>query len=140
MVTTTSWPVSLTVAQVRIARPTDQLAQVEAFYAHHLGLPVVYRFEDHAGYDGVMIGLPGTDYHLEFTSHIQGSPCPAPTRDNLLVLYFHTDAEMHDAVERLASRGHHPVVAENPYWAIVGAATFEDPDGWRVVLAPKPVL
>jgi hypothetical protein len=35
---TTSWPVGLTVAQVRIARPTDQLAQVEAFYAHHLGL------------------------------------------------------------------------------------------------------
>jgi catechol 2,3-dioxygenase-like lactoylglutathione lyase family enzyme len=140
VMTSTSWPVGLTIAQVRIARPTDQLPQVEAFYAHHLGLPVLYRFENHAGFDGVMIGLPGTDYHLEFTSHIHGSPCPAPTRDNLLVLYFHNDAQMYDAVERLASQGHHPVDAENPYWATVGAVTFEDPDGWRVVLAPKPVF
>jgi hypothetical protein len=57
-----------------------------------------------------------------------------------LVLYFHNDAQMYDAVERLASQGHHPVDAENPYWATVGAVTFEDPDGWRVVLAPKPVF
>jgi catechol 2,3-dioxygenase-like lactoylglutathione lyase family enzyme len=127
-------------AQVRIARPTDRLAEVERFYSKDLGLPVIYRFENHAGYDGVMIGLPGTDYHLEFTSHESGSPCPAPTRDNLLVLYFLSDADMYEAVERLAAAGHEPVDAENPYWASVGAMTFEDPDGWRVVLVPKPIF
>jgi catechol 2,3-dioxygenase-like lactoylglutathione lyase family enzyme len=138
--TTTNWPAAPAVAQVRIARPTDQLAQVEEFYAHHLGLPVIYRFENHAGYDGVMIGLPGTDYHLEFTSHVSGSPCPAPTTDNLLVLYLHNGNQMYDAVERLASHGHHPVPAENPYWEATGAITFEDPDGWRIVLAPSPIF
>jgi catechol 2,3-dioxygenase-like lactoylglutathione lyase family enzyme len=127
-------------AQVRIARPTDRLAEVERFYSNDLGLPVIYRFENHAGYDGVMIGLPGTDYHLEFTSHEDGSPCPAPTRDNLLVLYFQGDAHMYEMVERLAAAGHKPVDAENPYWASVGAMTFEDPDGWRVVLVPKPIF
>ena len=130
----------LSVAQVRVARPTDRLASIEKFYASDLGLPVLYRFDDHAGYDGVMLGLPGTDYHLEFTSHVDGSACPAPTRDNLLVLYFHNDSQMYDAVERLAAAGNEPVEAENPYWAAAGAFTFEDPDGWRVVLVPKPVF
>jgi catechol 2,3-dioxygenase-like lactoylglutathione lyase family enzyme len=137
---TTQWPAGLEVAQVRVARPTDRLAEVEEFYVRHLGLPVLYRFENHAGYDGVMLGLPGTNYHLEFTTHVDGSPCPAPTADNLLVLYFHGDARMYEAVERLATAGHEPVAAENPYWDGVGALTFEDPDGWRVVLVPKPVF
>jgi catechol 2,3-dioxygenase-like lactoylglutathione lyase family enzyme len=136
----TGWPSGLAVAQVRVARPTDQLAEIEKFYSTVLGLPVLYRFEDHAGYAGVMLGLPGTDYHLEFTSHVDGSPCPAPTTDNLLVLYFHNDAQMYDVVERLAAAGHEPVEAENTYWAGVGALTFEDPDGWRLVLVPTPVF
>jgi catechol 2,3-dioxygenase-like lactoylglutathione lyase family enzyme len=127
-------------AQVRIARPTDRLADVERFYTQALGLPVIYRFEDHTGYDGVMIGLPDTDYHLEFTSHVDGSPGPAPSRENLLVLYFHADAQMYEVVERLAAAGHAPVDAENPYWPEVGALTFEDPDGWRVVLVPGRVF
>ena len=55
------WPSGLAVAQVRVARPTDRLAEVEEFYAQVLGLPVLYRFENHAGYDGVMLGLPGVD-------------------------------------------------------------------------------
>jgi len=131
---------STAIAQVRFARPTDQLAEVERFYSRNLGLPVIYRFENHAGYDGVMIGLPGTDYHLEFTSHVDGSPCPAPTLDNLLVLYFRNDAQMYEVVERLAAAGHEPVDAENPYRAAVGALTFEDPDRWRVVLVPRPVF
>jgi catechol 2,3-dioxygenase-like lactoylglutathione lyase family enzyme len=127
------------VAQVRVARPTDQLAEVERFYSRHLGLPVIYSFQGHEGYDGVMLGLPGSDYHLEFTSHVDGSPCPAPTRDNLLVLYFHGEAQMYETVDRLAAAGHQPVEPENPYWASVGALTFEDPDGWRIVLVPKTV-
>ncbi|MDT5092311.1 MAG: hypothetical protein QOH60_1674 [Mycobacterium sp.] len=136
---TDGWPDGLGVVQVRIARPTDRLAEIERFYAKHLGLPVIYRFQRHAGYDGVMIGLPGNDYHLEFTSHVDGSPCPAPTRDNLLVLYFRGDAAMSEAADRLAAAGHLPVQAENPYWSDAGALTFEDPDGWRLVLVPQPV-
>ncbi len=47
------------IAQVRIRRPTDQLERVVRFYRDGLGLAVLGGFEDHAGYDGVMIGLPG---------------------------------------------------------------------------------
>ena len=134
-----SWQPELPVVRVRWARPTDRLDEVVTFYRDGLGLKELGHFEGHAGYDGVMLGLPGSDYHLEFTSHVDSSPCPAPTADNLLVLYFHDDAQMYDTVERLAAAGHQPVEPENPYWTGVGAMTFEDPDGWRVVLVPKPV-
>ena len=36
-------------------------------------------------------------------------------------------------VNRLQQRGYDPVPPENLYWAEKGV-TFEDPDGWRVVL------
>lgn len=79
-----------------------------------LDLPVLYRFENHAGFDGVMFGLPGGQYHLEFTRSRAGSPCPAPSNENLLVLYFESDAAMYDVVERLAEHGCEPVPAGEP--------------------------
>ena len=132
-----TWPGGLPVAQVRVARPTDKLAEVVAFY-RCLGLPELGRFSGHAGYDGVMLGLPGTGYHLEFTAHVDGSPGPAPTTENLLVLYFDGAAGMSGVVARLAEAGHEPVELENPYWAEHGGLGFADPDGWLVVLVPEP--
>ena len=35
--------------QIRVARPTDELQQVLAFYRDALGLPVIGHFENHAG-------------------------------------------------------------------------------------------
>ncbi|WP_433198526.1 VOC family protein [Nocardia sp. CA-107356] len=134
------WPESLPVAQVRIARPTDRLAEVVRFYVEGLGLRELYRFENHAGYDGVMLGLPGTGYHLEFTTYVDGSPGTAPSAENLLVLYFSNETQMFDVASRLGEFGVEPVPAENPYWAANGGLTFPDPDGWRVVLMPRPVF
>lgn len=121
------------VAQVRIARPTDRLAEVVAFYRDGLGLPQLAAFKDHAGYDGVMLGLPGRTYHLEFTQHAHGSPCPAPSRDNLLVLYIPDAGDLARAEQRLRALGRSPVPPENPWWRDK-SVTYEDPDGWRVVL------
>jgi catechol 2,3-dioxygenase-like lactoylglutathione lyase family enzyme len=123
----------IAVSQVRIARPTDRLEEVVRFYRDGLGLPELYRFADHDRYDGVMLGLPGRTYHLEFTHHRDGSPCPAPTRDNLLVLYIREASQLDRLQQRLTSLGHRPVAPENPYW-LDKSVTFEDPDGWRVVL------
>ena len=127
------WPDGMRVAQVRIARPTDRLEEVVRFYRDALGLEQVGSFEGHAGYDGVMLGLPGRQYHLEFTRHAGGSPCPAPSKDNLLVLYVEDGGAIERLVGRLRAHGHEPVEPENPYWKGKGL-TFEDPDGWRVVL------
>jgi len=62
------------VAAVRFARPTDRLDDLLRFYQQGLGLQRVDSFEDHAGYSGVMLGLPGEDVHLELTTHVDGSP------------------------------------------------------------------
>ena len=127
----------ISVVQVRIARPTDRLEEVVRFYRDGLGLPELYRFEDHDGYDGVMLGLPGRPYHLEFTHHRQGSPCPAPSLDNLLVLYIPELDQLQALQRRLTALGYSPVAPENPYW-LDKSVTFADPDGWRVVLCQAP--
>lgn len=72
--------------EVHIARQTGQLDEVVAFYRDGLGLPEIDRFADHDGYTGVMIGLPGTRTHLEFTA-TDHTPPPTPHDESLLVLY-----------------------------------------------------
>lgn len=122
-----------TVTQIRVARPTDRLEEVAAFYRDGLGLPELLRFRNHAGYDGVVIGLPGKTYHLEFTRRSDGSPCPAPSADNLLVLYVPDPSQLAALCARLARHHCEPVAPLNPYW-LDRSVTFSDPDGWRVVL------
>jgi catechol 2,3-dioxygenase-like lactoylglutathione lyase family enzyme len=122
--------------QFRVARPTDRLEEVRRFYCDALGLEEIGSFRDHAGYDGVMLGVPERDFHLEFTTHIEGSPCPAPSRDNLLVFYLANRAAVDEVAARMRAHGHVPVTSENPYWSDKGL-TFEDPDGWRVVFVDR---
>ncbi len=121
------------VAEIRIARPTDKLEEIKRFYGVGLGLPVIGSFNEHDGYTGIMFGLPESDYHLEFTSHKNGSPCPAPSKDNLLVFYLPENNDIEKIKSRLSALGYKPVPPENPYWKKKGI-TIEDPDGWRIVL------
>jgi catechol 2,3-dioxygenase-like lactoylglutathione lyase family enzyme len=134
---TNEWPKDLPVSQMRIARPTDKLEEVLRFYSEGLGLKIVGSFKEHEGYSGYLLGLPETDYHLEFTQHAAGSPCAAPSRDNLLVFYIPDKAAIGRIAVRLSRLGYHAAEPENPYWKEKGI-TFEDPDGWRVVLMNSP--
>jgi catechol 2,3-dioxygenase-like lactoylglutathione lyase family enzyme len=118
---------------LRVARPTDQLEEVVRFYREGVGLSELYRFEDHEGFDGVMLGVPGAVYHLEFTRKRGHEAGRAPTQDNLLVFYLPEEAEWRQAVERMKAAGYEPIASFNPYWDRTGL-TFEDPDGYRVVL------
>ena len=126
-------PIDIARAHLRIARPTDDLAAVVTFYRDGLGLDVLYEFRDHEGFDGVMLGRSGTAYHLEFTSRAGHRVGRAPTSDNLLVFYLPDEREWRAAVARLERAGHRPIESFNPYWDKRGR-TFEDPDGYRVVL------
>jgi len=49
------------------------------------------------------------------------------------VFYIPDRTEWQEAAQRLEQLGYPPVQAFNPYWEIQGK-TFEDPDGYRVVL------
>jgi catechol 2,3-dioxygenase-like lactoylglutathione lyase family enzyme len=132
-----SWPTRMEVQQVRLARPTQRLDEVTAFYVDGLGLPRLGGFVDHDGYDGVFVGLPGAPYHLELTRHAHVTSGDAPSAEHLLVFYLGTAEAVQAVVDRLTSHGHPPVAADNPYWARIGAVTVPDPDGWRVVLVPR---
>jgi catechol 2,3-dioxygenase-like lactoylglutathione lyase family enzyme len=118
--------------QLRVARHTERLPEVVAFYRDGLGLPVLGGFEDHDGYDGVFLEVPGTGAHLELTSGGDHAP-PAPHPETLLVLYLGDEEAVRAAAARLDRE---PVPPANPYWAEHGL-TFEDPDGFRVVLVPE---
>jgi catechol 2,3-dioxygenase-like lactoylglutathione lyase family enzyme len=126
-------PADLGRAHLRVARPTDDLAAVVAFYRDGLGLDVLAEFRDHDGFDGVMLGRRGAAYHLEFTRRAGHPAGRAPTAENLLVFYLPEETAWRAAVDRLECAGHRPVAAVNPYWEKHGR-TYEDPDGYRVVL------
>jgi catechol 2,3-dioxygenase-like lactoylglutathione lyase family enzyme len=117
--------------QVRFARHTERLDELVRFYRDGLGLPEIGRFENHDGYDGVFLALPGTGAHLEFTSG-PSHELPEPHPETLLVLYLGS----HEAVEKARLHlGAEPVEPANPYWKHHGV-TLVDPDGFRVVLVP----
>lgn len=109
------WPDHLPVRSVCMARHTNQFDAIVHFYHDVIGLPEIGRFGVHGGYDGIMLGLPGQDYHLEFTSHPDGPPPVPPSRDNLLVFYIDDQAAIEALVERLRQQGHTPVEPENSY-------------------------
>jgi catechol 2,3-dioxygenase-like lactoylglutathione lyase family enzyme len=118
---------------LRVARPSDDLDSLLPFYERGLGLAVLYRFQNHDGFDGVMLGSPGAPYHFEFTRAVGHPAGRAPSKDNLLVFYIAERSAWEVAIERMCDAGFPPVPAFNPYWDRSGA-TFEDPDGYRVVL------
>src|SRR5882672_11514306 len=73
---------------LRIARPVSDLTKTTDLYCRGLGLRVLGRFVDHAGFEGVMVGVPGAHYHFEFT-HCRHHPVrPAPTAEDLAVFYI----------------------------------------------------
>lgn len=118
---------------MRVARPTDNLAVVTEMYRKGLGLVVLAKFADHQGFDGVILGHPGLSYHIEFTAERGQKAGPAPTKEHLLVFYIPDRSEWEERCERMTSAGFQSVSSHNPYWDVHGR-TFEDVDGYRVVL------
>jgi YycE-like C-terminal domain/YycE-like N-terminal domain len=98
-----------------------------------LGLRVIGSFEDHEGFDGVMLGVAGAGYHFELT-HCRTRPVvPTPTVEDLVVFYVPVESEWQAMCDRMVAAGFKQVAAFNPYWEARGR-TYEDSDGYRVVL------
>jgi GNAT superfamily N-acetyltransferase/catechol 2,3-dioxygenase-like lactoylglutathione lyase family enzyme len=118
--------------QLRVARHTERLDDVVRFYRDGLGLVESGRFRDHEGYDGVFLVVPGTQAHIELTTG-GGHGAPIPHPESMLVLYLGDDEAVRVISRRLTAE---PIGPANPYWAEHGT-TFQDPDGFRVVLVPE---
>lgn len=118
---------------MRIARPVSQLERSVLMFSQGLGLQKIAEFHDHDGFNGVMLGRKDLDWHLEFTC-CPGHPVqPAPTEDDLLVLYYPDENAWKLACETMIEAGFKRTNSFNPYWDVNGQ-TFVDPDGYRVVM------
>jgi catechol 2,3-dioxygenase-like lactoylglutathione lyase family enzyme len=132
---------SIAIHRARIARPTADLAATRDFYEHAVGLPALWEFADHDGYDGVVFSL-GDSVQFELITD-PDRHTPSPTVEDLLVLAL-DEATTAEVTRRLAEhdvtelpRG---TATVNPYWWRAGARVFVDPDGYRVILVPRGAL
>jgi catechol 2,3-dioxygenase-like lactoylglutathione lyase family enzyme len=123
----------MTKHQLRLARPVSDLERSVAMYCRGLGFAQIDRFENHGGFDGVMLGSTDLHYHLEFTYCRKHPVTPSPTPEDLIVFYLPNLAQWQRSSLAMLAAGFSEVKPFNPYWAQHGR-TFEDPDGYRVVL------
>ena len=71
----------------RYARHTNNLKVLSEFYTNVLGLEKLGGFKNHSNYNGVFLGLPNKDWHIEFTESDEKAE-HNPDEDDLLVFYM----------------------------------------------------
>jgi hypothetical protein len=119
--------------KLRIARHTTDLNRIIDFYGRIAGLKVLGEFKDHHDYSGVFMGIPGENWHIEFTVS-KTPPEHKPDDDDLFVFYAASLEEFASLKKRFVKNNVKAVKPRNPYWEKNGI-TFEDPDGYRVVIS-----
>lgn len=118
--------------KLRIARHTNQIDQLKNFYMEVVGLKLIGQFNDHDGYDGVILSGNEANWQIEFTTSNQVIN-HQPNEDDLIVLYV-SQEEFNKRIEILNSKGIESVKAKNPYWN-KNAITIVDPDGFGLVFS-----
>ncbi len=118
---------------LRIARPVSDLMKTKLMYCSGLGLAIIGSFENHDGFDGVILGQANSTYHFEFT-HCRSHPvAPTPTSEDLAVFYIEESSAWQATCASMRAAGFRLIESFNPYWDVRGK-TFEDHDSYRVVL------
>ena len=126
----------------RFARHTNNLEQIKSFYIDVLGLKLLGGFENHNGYDGLFIGKPNENWHLEFTQSDTETNSTFDDND-ILVFYPNNKLEYDVILEKLKSHAVAFIKAKNPYWndpEISGGIMFLDPDGFRIVISNLKIV
>ena len=101
-------------------------------YASGLGLEVLATFQDHDGFDGVVLGHAGQPYQLEFTCQ-PGKPAEGSASPEHLLVFYLADSEWLERCAAMTDAGFRAVPSANPFWEACGT-TYEDLDSYRVVL------
>ncbi len=117
----------------RFARHTNNLEQLKSFYIDILGLELLGSFENHNGYDGVFIGKPTENWHLEFTKSDEIVSFNFGEED-ILVFYPNTKLEYEMIHDKLVTNKIEFIKAKNPYWNENGKMIL-DPDGYKIVIS-----
>jgi len=121
----------------RNARHTNQLELLVEFYTQIIGFEVLGRFENHSNYDGVFLGVPGSDWHLEFTQSTELVE-HSFDEDDCLVFYPTTTIAFNAILSTIKEKQITPIKAKNPYWNENGICIL-DPDRYTVIISPLKI-
>ena len=127
--------------QLRVARHTNDLEKITAFYIDILGLELLGSFKNHINYDGIFIGKPHLNWHLEFTKSDDKAQ-HSFDEDDLLVLYPETELAYNHLIKNILNHNISFIDSKNSYWKANGKMLL-DPDGYRIVISAfrvTPVL
>ena len=117
----------------RIARHTNNLEKTKHFYTSVLGFEVLGSFENHANYNGIFIGKPNLDWHLEFTTSNEIVDFDF-NEDDILVFYPEEISEYNKLLDTVQKNNISFIKAKNPYWNENGKMIL-DPDGYRIIIS-----
>ena len=117
----------------RFARHTNNIEKIKSFYIDILGLELIGNFENHNEYDGIFIGKPNENWHLEFTKSKEDVTFNFGDED-ILVFYPNTKLEFDQIQDKLKAHKINFIEAKNPYWNENGKMIL-DPDGYRIVVS-----
>lgn len=119
--------------EFRNARHTDNLQLIVEFYTKIIGLKVLFSFENHNDYSGVLIGKPNHDWHLEFTTSENKAQHKSDVED--ILVFYPTERNEYDKVVHQIEANHiEKIKAKNPFWDENGIM-IKDPDGFRLIVS-----
>jgi catechol 2,3-dioxygenase-like lactoylglutathione lyase family enzyme len=121
---------------LRVARHTEDLQKMQRFYEHILGLAIVGNFSDHDGYDGIMLGIAGQPWHLEFTSTPGDSSTHSAVagEEDFLVFYPTSMDAYQEILDKIAAEKLPTYIPKNPFWQ-AHAIMIKDPDGFSILIS-----
>ncbi len=99
----------------RYARHTNDLKSLIKFFTEVIGLKKFGGFENHSGYNGVFLGYPPLDWHLEFTES-NAKVDHRPDEDDLIVFYFNSEEELNTIKKNIENSGIPLIKSKNSYW------------------------
>lgn len=117
----------------RFARHTNDLEKLKIFYTKILGLEILGSFENHDDYNGIFLGKPNLDWHLEFTQSDEIVEFNF-NDDDILVFYLETLVEYDSLIENINKNNIGFIASKNPYWNHNGKMIL-DPDGYRIIVS-----
>ena len=119
--------------KLRFARHTNDLEKIKSFYVNVLGFQLLGEFNNHDDYDGIFIGKPNLDWHLEFTKSNEIVNFEFGEED-YLGFYLNNIIEYNLIIEKLNSNKINFINSKNPYWNDNGTI-IKDPDGFNIIIS-----
>jgi hypothetical protein len=119
--------------EFRNARHTNNLKLIEEFYTQIIGLELLFSFENHNNYSGILLGKQGHDWHLEFTTSKDKAIHKFDIED-VMVFYPTSNGEYIHIIERIETKGIEKIKAKNPFWNENGIM-IKDPDGFGIIIS-----